>query len=124
MRCAQSVKRNLVAGVFFLALAMQPAVSESIPLEQLHGIYTVPVRINDVITIPFIVDSGASDVVIPADVFSTLLRTGAVSQADFKGTAKVTLADRSTVSSERYVLHKMGCGNPRHHRLVGERVAG
>jgi predicted aspartyl protease len=114
--------RNLVAGLF-LALATQPAASESIPLQQVGGLYMVPVRINDAVSIPFIVDSGATDVVIPADVFSTLLRTGTVSRADFKGTAKATLADGSTMSSERYVLHKMVV-DPRHHRLVGERVAG
>jgi hypothetical protein len=39
------------------------------------GVYTVPVLINGVIPLQFIVDSGAADIAIPGDVFLTLLRT-------------------------------------------------
>jgi predicted aspartyl protease len=102
--------KHLIAG-FMLTMLAPPAFSEDIQLEQLHGLYMVPVRINDALTIPFIIDSGASEVVIPADVFSTLRRTGTVSQTDFKGTAEVILADGSTVSADRYVIHKMVVGN-------------
>ena len=35
----------------------------------------VPVQINGAITLDFTVDSGAADVSVPADVFSTLART-------------------------------------------------
>ena len=34
------------------------------------GTYVVPVLINDAITLDFVVDSGAADVSIPADVVS------------------------------------------------------
>ena len=47
------------------------------------GIYTVPVRINGVITLSFVIDSGASDVQIPADVVITLMRTGTINAEDF-----------------------------------------
>ena len=71
----------------------------------------VPVRINDVVTIPFVLDSGASDVVIPEDVFSVLRRSGTVSQTEFIGTGNYTTADGSEHSSERYLLHQMAVGN-------------
>jgi hypothetical protein len=106
------VKRVIIiAAVFLVALATQRAPAENIPLQPSQGVYMLPVRINDTITIPFVLDSGASDVVVPADIFSTLRRSGTVSQADFRGTANATLANGSTVSSDRYVLHKMVVGN-------------
>ena len=40
------------------------------------GVYHVPVLINDILKLDFIVDSGAADVTIPADVVLTLVRTG------------------------------------------------
>ena len=45
-------------------------------LEKQGGTYTVPVVINNAIRLNFILDSGASDVLIPGDVFLTLVRTG------------------------------------------------
>jgi tetratricopeptide (TPR) repeat protein len=48
----------------------------SIPMREEGGTYVVPVLINGAITLDFIVDSGAADVSIPADVVSTLVRTG------------------------------------------------
>lgn len=38
------------------------------------GVFVVPVEINSAITLDFVVDSGASDVSIPADVVSVLIR--------------------------------------------------
>jgi hypothetical protein len=51
-----------------LLLPMLPAASETIPLEYQHHTYMVQVRVNDTITLPFVLDTGASDVAIPADV--------------------------------------------------------
>jgi hypothetical protein len=48
----------------------------SISLLREHGTFVVPVLINDKITLNFTIDSGASDVSIPADVLSTLTRAG------------------------------------------------
>ncbi len=97
-------------GLSLAMLASLPAASETIALEQQHGIFMLPVRINDVVTIPFVLDSGASTVVITADVLSVLRRGGTVKDSDFRGTGTYTLADGSTTSSDRYVLHKMAVG--------------
>jgi hypothetical protein len=94
-----------------MLLASLPASAETVQLEQLHGIFMVPVQINDVVTVPFILDTGASEVVIPADVFLVLQRSRTISKADFKGTGSYSLADGSNVSSDRYVLHKMVVGD-------------
>jgi uncharacterized protein (DUF2147 family) len=50
------------------------------PLRVSGGTFVVPVEINGAITLNFTVDSGASDVVVPADVFSTLTRTGTITK--------------------------------------------
>jgi predicted aspartyl protease len=41
----------------------------------------VPVEINGTLKLDFAIDSGASDVSVPADVFSTLKRTSTVKQS-------------------------------------------
>jgi hypothetical protein len=46
---------------------------DEVALEQKEGIFVIPVLINSTITLPFIIDSGAADVQIPVDVFSTLV---------------------------------------------------
>jgi len=57
------------------------------------GTFRVPVRINDSITIPFVVDSGASTVTIPDDVVKTLLRSGTVSKKDIVRKTTFTMAN-------------------------------
>ena len=51
------------------------------------GTFTVPVSTNNRITLNFVLDSGAADVSIPADVVPRLMRTGTLSAADFLGEA-------------------------------------
>jgi hypothetical protein len=53
-----------------------------IPLQLYGGAFTVPVSINDTLTLNFVLDSGAADVSIPADVVSTLMRTGTLGAGD------------------------------------------
>jgi predicted aspartyl protease len=54
-------------------------------MEQEGGVYVVPVRLNGAITLNAVVDSGASDVSIPADVVLTLMRAKTISDEDFLG---------------------------------------
>jgi hypothetical protein len=60
--------------------------SVAVPMEVNGGVYVVPVRFNNAITLDAIVDSGASDVSVPADIVMTLIRTKTVTQSDFIGT--------------------------------------
>jgi predicted aspartyl protease len=73
-------------------------------------VYVVGVRINRAITLDFIVDSGASDVSIPADVAMTLARTGTISDSDFIGSGEYRLGDGSVLKSERFILRELGIG--------------
>jgi len=75
------------------------------------GVYQVPVVINDALKLDFIVDSGASDVSIPADVVLTLIRTRTIEEGDFIGTEKYSLADGSTASSRTFMIRSLKVGD-------------
>ncbi len=75
------------------------------------GVYVVPVRFNDMITLNAIVDSGASDVSVPADVVSTLVRTNTITDDDFLGKETYVLADGSKVPSARFRIRSLKVGS-------------
>jgi predicted aspartyl protease len=83
----------------------------SIRMERKGGVYVVPVRFNDTITLDAIVDSGASDMSIPADIVSTLVRTRTITDEDFLGEQTYVLADGSKVPSQRFRIRSLKVGN-------------
>ena len=88
-----------------------PSASISVPMRMEGGTYVVPVLINDAITLDFVVDSGAADVSIPADVVMTLMRTGTLKEADFLGEKTYVLADGSKVPSQTFRIRSLKVGN-------------
>ena len=101
--------KHLIAGIALVLLAAQPLKAEGVQLEEEHGVYMVPVRINDAITIPFVLDSGAGDILVPEDVFKTLIRSRTVAQSDFLAPGNYVLGDGSCVLSQRFVILYMKC---------------
>jgi predicted aspartyl protease len=100
--------------LFIAAAAIATAQStnaDTIPLGHDGGTYTVPVTINNTMTLRFTLDSGASSVVIPMDVGRTLVRTGTVTVRDFLEPVISVLADGSRRESERFILHNVRVGN-------------
>jgi len=100
-----------IAGFLAMLLACGAAYSESIPLIHDHGTLQVPVVINGRISLDFTIDSGATDVSIPANVFSTLIRGGTVSPEDFLDKRIYKLADGSTQFSQRFRIRSLRVGN-------------
>ena len=88
--------------------ASEPAM---VAMEKDGGVYVVPARLNDVITLPALVDSGAADVSLPPDVVLTLSRSGTISQDDFIGEQTYMLADGSKIPSPRFRLKSVRVGN-------------
>jgi predicted aspartyl protease len=84
------------------------AAAVRVPLVGEGGALVVPVLINGAIKLNFTVDSGAPEVSIPADVFSTLLRTATVAKADITGSA--TNADGGSYESRTFVLRSLKVG--------------
>jgi clan AA aspartic protease (TIGR02281 family) len=107
------VMRALTPYLALLALLLVcgAAQAESIPLIREHGTFVVPVVINDKMTLNFTIDSGASDVSIPADVFSTLTRTGTVTKSDFLDKQTYELADGSRQTSQRFRIRTLRIGS-------------
>jgi len=84
---------------------------ESIAMTKERGVFVVPVRFNDMITLKAIFDSGASEVSVPADVVSTLIRTGTITSEDFLGQQTYVLADGSKVPSARFRIRSLKVGD-------------
>lgn len=74
------------------------------------GVWTVPVRVNDSLDVDFVIDSGASDVQVPADVVATLEKNGALLPSDFQGTRTFVMADGSTVPSRVFRIRTLKVG--------------
>ena len=97
-----------------------PGKRTEVPLVKSGGIFTVPAIVNGIIPLSFMVDSGASDISIPADVVLTLIRTGTLTDSDFIGTTKYRLADGSIVPSTTFRLRTVKVGD----RVMENVVAG
>ena len=91
--------------------AANTAGVDTIKLEQGNGTFLVPVQLNGSITLNFVLDSGAADVAIPADVVQVLTRAGTVSNTDFIGTRTYVLADGSKLPSEAFTVHELRVGD-------------
>jgi len=85
--------------------------TEAIPLRWQDGGYVVAAQINQRITLDFILDSGASDVAIPADVARTLRRTGTLTEQDILGEQSYQLADGSRARSQRVMIRTLKVGS-------------
>lgn len=75
------------------------------------GTYEIPVVLNGVLKINFILDSGASEVFISPDVALTLMKTGTVKETDFIGSQQYVFADGSSSTSKRFVINKLQLGS-------------
>lgn len=92
--------------------APAPSTGEiAIKMKKTGGTFEVPVRVNKAVTIDFTVDSGASDVMIPANVVSALIKSGTLKREDYIGGQTFTLADGSQLPSVRFKLASLQVGD-------------
>ena len=94
-----------------VAVAQPKPTTLRVPIQRRGNNYLVPGIVNNVTTLNFTVDSGASIVSIPADVVATLKTTGALSDKDFVGRVTMGLADGSRVTSETFRLRSLTVGD-------------
>jgi predicted aspartyl protease len=106
-RCKETQFRD--CGELKVEDSWHPAIS--VQMRTKGGTYVVPVLINNAITLDFVVDSGAADVSIPADVVLTLMRTGTINEADFFGKRTYVLADGSEVPSRVFRIRSLKVGS-------------
>ena len=96
---------------FFCILLLTTVVScvgqeKAVTLEKdsITRILTVKCTLNGVITIPMIIDTGASITIIPMHVAQTLIDTGTLTPTDYIGKSKYVLADGSIVENYKIKL--------------------
>jgi clan AA aspartic protease (TIGR02281 family) len=91
--------------------SQRPSSRVEVRLKKEGGTFVVPVKINGAITLDFTVDSGAADVSVPADVFSTLMRTGTIQDTDIIGEQTYVLADGSEAKSTTFTIRSLKVGD-------------
>jgi clan AA aspartic protease (TIGR02281 family) len=74
------------------------------------GTFTVPVFINKSVEVKFFVDSGASDISLPSDVATTLMRNDALVEDDIYGEATYGIADGSSTTKTVIILKEINVG--------------
>jgi clan AA aspartic protease (TIGR02281 family) len=84
--------------------------AEEVLLKKNGAIFVVPVEINGAVTLDFAVDSGASTVTIPANVYDTLVRNGTISDSDMIGQGTVILADGSKSKLSVFTIRSLKVG--------------
>jgi len=111
--------QKLVGKPPFTEPTQNPTSRVEVTLKKEGGTFVVPVLINGAIKLDFTVDSGAADVSVPADVFSTLRRTGTINDADIIGDQRYVLADGSKFQSFTFTIRSLKVGD-----IVIENVRG
>jgi TPR repeat protein/predicted aspartyl protease len=119
MTQTQIAEAQRLADQWRLNRTRQNPAQIAVPLQLEGGTFTVPVSINDKLTLNFVLDSGASDVSIPADVVLTLMRTGTLSAADFLGAQIYRLADGSTLPSQTFRIKSLKLGEKTIENVTG-----
>ncbi|WP_237705592.1 retropepsin-like aspartic protease family protein [Chthoniobacter flavus] len=82
-----------------------------VPMVREQGLLKLPVKINDAIELKFVVDSGASEVQIPEDVFLTLTRAETVMKRDILPEAIYSDATGRQTKRPRFTLRSLRVGN-------------
>jgi clan AA aspartic protease (TIGR02281 family) len=67
--------------------------------------------VNDAISVQFVLDSGATDVTIPADVIASLVRQNALADSDFIGEQTYQLADGSQKIARTFRIRSLSLGD-------------
>ena len=99
-----------------LSLGAPPPITSNknwtrVPLKEDGGTFGVPIEINGALTLDFVVDSGAADVSVPVDVFSTLIRTGTIKASDVIGEETYVLADGSRSKLVTFTIRSLKLGD-------------
>jgi clan AA aspartic protease (TIGR02281 family) len=107
----RATTRELLFAAWLAVLILSGAAhAESVPLVNDHGSLEVPVVINGKASFKFTIDSGATDVCIPANIFYSLINAGTVSQQDYLDKRPYKLADGTTHYAQRFRIRSLRVG--------------
>jgi predicted aspartyl protease len=110
-----------------LNISPSPAISstsqlregDEVVLERRGNSYLVPVAVNGLPPMGFILDTGADNVSLPAEVVFTLLRTGTLQSTDFIGKNIYRLADGRELPSFNFKIRQLQVGRHVIRNVVG-----
>ena len=96
--------------------------ADSIPLTPRGGVFTVPVQIDGKITRDFIVDSGASVILLPDEVYRSLTGGAEAKPEAFQGTATLTwpMANGAKIKARRVVLRSVTVGDATVYNVLAD----
>lgn len=86
------MKYRLLLFVVLMASMLSVQAQTVVEMEQSKGVYYVPCKVNG-LSMKFILDTGASVVCISQTTANTLRGKGLLSEADYLGKSKSTIAD-------------------------------
>lgn len=110
-RWGRGLRLVAVAVLALIGLASGPAGAEEIPLTREGGVYNVPVTLNGATQVPFVIDTGAAMVMIPADVYQQLVDAGTVHPSDVLSPMIMVTADGSRHKVPRFYLASLRVGS-------------
>jgi hypothetical protein len=101
----------------------QVAHADVVRLDSAAGeLFAVPVLVNEKTVLRFTLDSASSDVSISENVFSRLMRSGALDPADMIDTQNYRLANGTEQKSPRFRFRSLRIGNVELHDVIGSIV--
>lgn len=84
--------------------------SNRFKLKYESGIYKINLKINNSVDLDFVLDSGASVVLIPEDVFGVLVRNGTISKNDIIGYKTFKIADGTSSKKPIFKIKSLSIG--------------
>ena len=88
-----------------------PAFAEEMTLKSIGGAHKVPVTLNGVLTLDFMVDTGAADVGLSDEITQRLISTGAFNKKDLKSFATYTMADGTSIKCRTLLIRSIRIGS-------------
>lgn len=108
-----SLFNRLVPSILAVAAtyySMNSAMAGVVAVKSDAGTITVPVVINNAITLDFMLDTGASSVVVPFSVFQTLVLAHTIEDSDLTGKQKVTMGDGAVADAWAFNIRSLKVG--------------
>lgn len=94
-----------------MATVRNDKIGTRVKMIKVGDVYEVPVELNGVLKIKFLLDTGASDVFLSPDIVLTLMRTKTLTESDYVGTNIYQFANGETEECKKYNLRSLKIGN-------------
>jgi predicted aspartyl protease len=88
----------------------EKAAPNEIPLQKKNGVFVLSMTVNDAVLVEFVLDSGAAEVTLPADIVASLKRQSAFADSDFIGQQAYQLADGSPKIARTFRIRSLSFG--------------